>query len=257
MKFNCLIIIIIGLAVVFTFIASAMGAQISVDPEYQEVQKGDDITVNIIVDPQESEVSLVSYTLHFDNELLKATSQVKGEFFNQDSNVICNDFNNTIGEVRFSELRFSPDGVTNAGLVTTISFNVIGSEGISPLGISRLGGELLYSTDSKDLSATVNNGTCKIENGMVELTSKSSKSNEKPTSDKETQTAASIPAATFSQTPTVPSISLTETEIATQNSTAIGHLSEEKSKESNTISGFQAVFALIGIFTTLILLRKK
>ena len=144
---------------------SAYAAQMSVEPAYQEVFKGDTITVNITVDPEESTVYAASYTLHFNNTILNATSQTQGPFLRQDgqgSSVPCNVINNTTGTVEYSEYRQGTQvGVGNPGVLATITFQVIGDEGISGLNISDYNGELLYSTTGS-IPTDVNNGSVKV-----------------------------------------------------------------------------------------------
>ena len=147
------------------FATSAQAAQMSVEPVYQEVFQGDNVTVDITVYPEGSEVYGASYTLHFNNTLLNATTQVKGPFITQDgagSNTYQNKINNTIGEIIYAEARSGAlDGVTGSGVLTTITFQAIGEGGVSSLNLGDLDGELLYSL-SGSIPTTVNNGSVKI-----------------------------------------------------------------------------------------------
>ena len=59
------------------FAASAHAAQISVEPAYHEAFQGDNITVDIMVYPEESGIYGASYTLYFNNTILNATSQTR------------------------------------------------------------------------------------------------------------------------------------------------------------------------------------
>jgi hypothetical protein len=123
---------------------------ISVEPAYIDVWQGDEFTVNITVNPEESAVYGGSYTLYFNNTLLNATTQIQGPFLTQDgqsSNVWWNEIDNTTGKVEYSESRQGTEvGVSNPGVLATIIFQVIGDEGISALIISDYNGELLYSS---------------------------------------------------------------------------------------------------------------
>ena len=150
---------------------SAYAAQMSVDPAYQEVFKGETITVNITVDPEESTVYAASYTLHFNNTILNATSQTQGPFLTQDvygSSVPCNVINNITGTVEYSEFRMGTQvGVGNPGVLATITFQVIGDEGISGLNISDYNGELLYSSSPPgSIPTDINNGNVEINKGI-------------------------------------------------------------------------------------------
>ena len=149
--------------------ASTYAAQMSVDPAYQEVFKGDTITVNITVDPEESTVYAASYTLHFNNTILNATSQTRGPFLRQDgedSTVYWNVIDNTTGKVEYSECRTGTSvGVSNPGILAAITFQVIGDEGFSGLNISDYNGELLYSTTGS-IPTDVNNGSVEVRKGV-------------------------------------------------------------------------------------------
>jgi hypothetical protein len=151
--------------------ASAYAAQMSVEPAYQEVFKGDTITVNITVDPEESGVYAASYTLHFNNTLLYATVQTRGPFLRQDgenSNVYGNVTDNPNGKVEYGECRVGDvSGVNDSGVLATITFQVIGVEGTSSLGISDYIGELLYSNSpppyGSSIPTNVNNGSVGVK----------------------------------------------------------------------------------------------
>ena len=147
------------------FATSAHAAQISVEPAYQEVFQGDNVTIDIKVYPETSEVYGASYTLYFNNTLLNATSLTQGTFLSQDgesTNVFVKKINNTLGKIEYAESRMSTDfGVTGPGVLAAITFQAIGEEGISPLDISDLEGELLYSTSGAILTG-INNGSVKI-----------------------------------------------------------------------------------------------
>ena len=151
------------------FAASAHAAQISVEPAYQEVFKGDNITVDIMVYPEESGIYGASYTLYYNNTLLNATSLTQGPFLTQDgqdTNMYADDIYNTLGKIEYAECRFDTwDNVTTPGVLATITFEVIGDNGVSPLNISDLDGELLYSTSGPVL-ADINNANVEVTKGI-------------------------------------------------------------------------------------------
>ena len=159
------------LTVLICFLAaSAQAAQISVEPADQEVFNGDNITVDIMVYPEESGIYGVSYILYFNNTLLNATSQTLGGFLRQDGNSSTvwgvTKIDNTLGIIKYAETRIeTEDDVYNPGVLTTITFEVIGEEGTSPLNISDLDGELLYST-SGSVPAVINNGSVDVKRGI-------------------------------------------------------------------------------------------
>jgi chitodextrinase len=147
------------------FATSAHAAQISVEPVYQEVFQGENVTIDIIVDPQGSSVYSASYTLYFNNTFLNATSQMQGSFLSQDGEstmVYVDEINNTLGKIEYAEGRVGTDvGVNDSGVLTTITFQAIGVEEISLLNITDLSGGLLEST-SGPIPTNTNNGSVKI-----------------------------------------------------------------------------------------------
>ena len=146
------------------FATSVHAAQISVEPVYQEVFQGGNVTINITVYPEENGVYGASYTLRFNNMLLYATSQAKGPFLTQDgasSNIYKDEIDNTIGEIIYAETRSATAGVTDPGVLTTITFQAIGESGVSSLNLSDLDGALLYSL-SGSIPTTVNNGSVNV-----------------------------------------------------------------------------------------------
>ncbi|MCK4458130.1 MAG: Ig-like domain-containing protein, partial [Methanosarcinales archaeon] len=142
--------IVIAAAMLCIFAQSAVSTStISLEPAYIDVWQDDEFTVNVTVDSAENEVYGASYTLHFDNTLLNATTQAKGPFLTHDgaiSNIYKDEINNTIGEIIYAETRTGATaGVTDPGVLATITFQVIGEEGVCSLNVSDLDGGLLYS----------------------------------------------------------------------------------------------------------------
>ena len=248
--------------------ASALAAQISVEPVDQEVYQGENVTIDIKVYPEESAVYGASYTLYFDNTLLKATSlPTPGPFLSQDgqsTNVFVNAIDNTLGRIEYAESRTGTvAGVNDSGVLTTITFQAIGVNGVSPLDISDLEDELLYST-SGPISTDINNGTCGIKDMIPAPT---------PATQPTTTTITTI--ATPAQTPTTTSITPTPTATAIQTPTILSNPSqsptiitsptpvastppsEEKSEENDGLSGFKAIFTIAGLLAVLILIRNN
>ena len=158
---------IIAAAVLCIFSLPIMAAStISVEPAYIEVWQGNNFIVNITVDPAENSIYAASYTLYFDNTLLTATSLEKGPFLSQDGNSSNiqeppTGINNTAGEIKYGECRIGEvPGVTGYGVLSTITFQVIGEEGISQLNMSDLNFALLYSAPPEygPVPTTLNNG---------------------------------------------------------------------------------------------------
>ena len=163
------------LSVLICFLAaSALAAQMSVEPVYQEAFQGDDITVNITVDPEGSEVYGASYILYFNNTVLNAKSLVKGPFLTQDGNSSNiqyppTEINNTAGEIEYVEYKMGAvPGVTGCGVLTTITFQVIGEEGTSQLNLGDSDGLLLCTGPPivEPIPTTVNNGSAEVRKGV-------------------------------------------------------------------------------------------
>jgi hypothetical protein len=251
--------------IVCVFTTPALAAQMSVEPVQQEVSQGDNITVNITVYPEDSGVYSASYTLYFDNTLFEATLQVQGPFITQggaSSTIYKNEINNSIGKIIYAEGRTggAPVGTDVPGVLATITFQAIGDGGVSFIDLSDLDGETLFGL-SGSIPTTVNNGTCKIEN-IIEQTPTSTSALPTATTSIQTPTpiATPTPTATAIQTHTIlsePLSSPPSTIITTSTATASTPPSKEKPEENNNLSGFKAIFAIIGLFMVLILKRKN
>jgi len=139
---------------------------VSVEPSYLKVSVGETFIVNITVYPGESEVFAASYTLYFDNTLLKAIGQTKGPFLSQDGAKtweLVNETNNTIGMVNYSECRKEVDyGVTTPDVLATITFQAL-ADGISELCIGDLDGEILADPEPAPIPTNVTNGSVEIK----------------------------------------------------------------------------------------------
>jgi hypothetical protein len=155
------------LLIICLFAASAHAAQVSVEPPYMEVSKGDNFTVDIYVDPDGSEVFGVQYELHFNNALLSATDQTKGTFLSQDganTNLFADETNNTIGMVQYGEARTGGGGVFTPGILATITFQAIAEEdGISEL---RLENVKLSDPTTGSIPTNVSNGNVSVRTGV-------------------------------------------------------------------------------------------
>ena len=164
------------LTVVICFLAApALAAQMSVEPAYQEAFHGEDITVNITVATEGDEsVYAASYTLYFNNTLLNATSLEKGPFLTQDGNPSNiqdppTGINNAAGEIKYGEYKTGTvPGVTGYGVLSTITFQVIGEEGTISLNMGDLDGALLYSAPPNygPVPTTLNNGSVEVRKGI-------------------------------------------------------------------------------------------
>ena len=113
---------------VFAHTASAAPI-VSIEPSHQDVLQGDMFTVNITVDPQGVETMGAQYYLYFNNTLLNATEQTKGDFLSHDgasTNTFANKVNNTIGVTEYGETRIGITyGVTTPGILASVTFQAV------------------------------------------------------------------------------------------------------------------------------------
>ena len=153
------------LLIICLFAASAHAAQVSVEPSYMEVSKGENFTVDIYVDPDGSEVYGAQYNLYFNNTVLNATLQTKGPFLGEGTNMYKNEINNTIGKIRYGEARTGVSyGVFNPGILATITFQAIAEEdGISEL---RLESVKLSNTTAHPIQTNVSSGNVSVRTGV-------------------------------------------------------------------------------------------
>ena len=267
-----------AIAITSIFIASLIqtslamaGPEISVELSDQNVLQGENFTVNITVDPVDAEVMGASYWLYFDNMLLNATEQIKGPFLSQggaSTMEISNEINNTIGRVKYGEMRIGVDyGVTTPGVLATITFKAVES-GTSSLSLSNVvlsdpvGGEIQ--------NVFLNNGTCKIE-AMEQTptptpTSESGGSGNGDSSVTPTPTSTPLPSGednsngnvepteTPSRTPTqtpmvnpVPPLSQSPSPIAAISPTPTASMPSPTPEEHNRLPGFEAAFSIVGL----------
>ena len=140
-------------------------AEIWVEPAYLEVSEGANFTVDIKVDPKGEEVMGAQYFLYFNNTMLNAIEQVKGNFLSHDDAdtiEVSNNINNTIGKIEYGETRIGDPnvigGVTNPGVLASVNFEVIGS-GTCDLKLE----VLLSDSKAQPIDTVVNNGTCSVK----------------------------------------------------------------------------------------------
>ncbi|HDN65836.1 MAG TPA: hypothetical protein ENF23_06050 [Methanosarcinales archaeon] len=262
-------VVLIGSAIMCVFATSALAAQMSVEPVYQEAFQGDNITVNVTVATEGAEnIYAASYTLYFNNTLLNATSLDKGPFLTQDGNPSNipdppTGIDNAAGAIKYGECKAGVvPGITGYGVLSTITFQVIGEEGISQLDLSDLNLALLYSAPPEyvPVPTTLNNGTCEI-GAIIKQTPTSTPPTTATIVTASVQTPTAIlntpaPTATVIRTTATlpsPSPSPPSTILISPTTTASKPPSEEESEENNKLSGFKAVFTITGLFILLIL----
>jgi hypothetical protein len=136
-----MIIVAIGV-----FIQTASAAVISVEPSCLNVSSGDVFTVNLNVDPEDSDVFFLSQD---GNE----TYILAEDIYNIDP----------IGRVEYGESRKKTTiGVKNPGTLAMIDFEVIGNSGVSELGLGDLDGVILSDPDANLILTNVSNGSVEI-----------------------------------------------------------------------------------------------
>jgi len=151
---------------VFAFVQSATAAQGSVVPAYQEVLAGQNFSIDVYIDPEGSEVFGAQYELHFNNSLLNATAQDKGPFFGSgsDSTVLKNEINNTMGWLKYGEVRTATPGITEPGVLATIIFHAIDDiDGLSELKFTVV---KLSDPNVNPIPVNISNGSVKVRTGV-------------------------------------------------------------------------------------------
>ena len=120
-----------------TSTGSQTGPIVIVDPSYLSVSQGDTFTVNIVVDPDGNVIGAIDYIISFNNTLFNATSLTPGTFFDgfTTDDTYGAGINNTAGTVDHGEMiwPYTGTGVTDPGVVTTITFRVISEHGLGDL----------------------------------------------------------------------------------------------------------------------------
>jgi hypothetical protein len=255
----------------------SFAAQISVVPAHQTVSKSENFTVDIYVDPEGSEVFGAQYELHFDKSLLNVTSQTKGPFLGNDASMLKNERNNTMGWVKYGEIRTGYPGVTNQGVLATISFTAM-DPGTSSLNLNEV--KLSDPTAKQILDVLINDGTCKIKaieqtptpggggsgNGGASVASTPTPSpttTPSPTPEP-TVTPTKIPVTlpdstiTPASTPTlIPTVvsSSSPFPVVTTSPTPISMLPSEGEKQR--LSGFGVISTMVLLLTTYVILKVK
>jgi len=139
--------------------ATSATPKISVNPSSIEASPGENFTIEIRIDPNGAEIYAVQYDLYFNPNILNATSQSQGTFLSKDgatTSVLINKINNTIGKIEYGETRIGvEEGVKEAGVISSISFEVIGT-GESMLKLSNV---ILSDTNATPIEATIESGT--------------------------------------------------------------------------------------------------
>ena len=121
---------IIAICVIVTTLHSVSAApSVDIESIYSDVSVGDTFTVNIIINPDVTEIYAASYKLYFNNNLLSVQNQTKGTILSSDGAntvIILNEFDNTISRAEYIETRAGvADGITTSGILAKVEFKVI------------------------------------------------------------------------------------------------------------------------------------
>ena len=162
-KALCLTMVVF--AVLCSIVLPALAAQISVEPLSQTVSKGENFTVDIYADPEGNVTAGLDFILRFNNTLLNATLLTSGTFFDPYTPYVYGGINNSTGIVDYGGcILQSGVGVTNPGIVTTITFEAIADEdGVSELTFETV---TLSDPDGYKISTNVSNGNVSVITGI-------------------------------------------------------------------------------------------
>ncbi|UYZ40934.1 MAG: DUF3344 domain-containing protein [Candidatus Methanospirare jalkutatii] len=136
---------------------------VEIVPADVTVQPQDQFDIEVVVSG--SDVYAVQYTIKYDPSVLKAESQVSGDFLSQDGNktmVVVNKIDHATGTIEYAETRIDTDtGVTGRGTVAKIQFTAIGEPGATTsINITEV--VLVDSDKQENKWYEVHNATVKI-----------------------------------------------------------------------------------------------
>ncbi len=156
-----IMIYLVSLVLLIGSLAFSVSAQtISIDPGNIEANQGESFTIDIKVDPEGTEISGAQYVLHFDSKILNATLQTQGSFLG--GNTLSVEIDNLNGMVDYGEYKTGGSGVTNPGVLASITFEVIGTSGTSYL---KLSDAILSDSGGNETQVTINQGSFSIKRG--------------------------------------------------------------------------------------------
>ena len=118
-------------AVDTVFLVLEKGKVVEIVPANVIVQPQDQFDIEVVVSG--NDVYGVQYTIKYDPNVLRAESQVSGDFLSQDGNktmVVVNKIDHATGTIEYAETRINnSSGVTGRGTVAKIQFTAIGEPG--------------------------------------------------------------------------------------------------------------------------------
>ncbi len=155
----------------FVIVAAVHAAEsevsVSVVPAVVKSAHGEKFTVEICMDTRDKEVYAAQFTLLFDSEILNVTSLKKGDLLSGDGNetlVVREDMNNTLGKVEYGEMRLGEGGVSGKGTLASVSFEVVGNAGRSALKLSDVH---ILSPDLDEIDFEIQHGECIVGNATA------------------------------------------------------------------------------------------
>jgi hypothetical protein len=157
--------LLVGLMIlpVAVYADDGSNATMKVIPSSIDRNRGDEFSIEVVIDPDGTPVSGTQYRLIFDPAVLQVVDQTKGDFLSHDgANTIeiVNKFNNTIGKVEYGETRMGVEtSVTAAGTLARITFRVIGDRG-SYLDLTNV---FVGSPQAKEIPVSVEGGVCLVD----------------------------------------------------------------------------------------------
>jgi len=161
-----IMIYLVSLALLLGSLAFSASAQtISIDPGNIEANQGDSFTIDIKVDPEGTEISGAQYVLYFDSKILNATLQTQGSFLG--GTTLSVEIDNLNGTVDYGEYKTGGSGVTDPGVLASVTFEVIGTSGTSYLKLSDV---ILSDPGGNETQVTINQGSFSIKRGADDPT---------------------------------------------------------------------------------------
>jgi rhodanese-related sulfurtransferase len=159
-KRRTIMIYLVSLVLLVSSSAFSVSAQtISIDPGNIEANQGESFTIDIKVDPEGTEISGAQYVLFFDSRILNATLQTQGSFLG--GNTLPGEIDNLNGTVDYGEYKTGGSGVTNPGVLASITFEVIGTSGTSYLKFTDV---ILSDSDGEKIQdVTISHGSFSIK----------------------------------------------------------------------------------------------
>ena len=136
---------------------------IKVIPSSIDCNRGEEFSIEIVVDPDGTPVQGAQYYLIFDTASLEFVSQTAGNFLSRDgANTIeiVNRFNNESQRLEYGETRMGAEtGVTAAGTLVHITFRATGDRG-SYLELTDV---IISDLQAKEIPVSVENGICLVD----------------------------------------------------------------------------------------------